>query len=433
MDGLTRPLSGSMKQGSFDKLNHLLELSIDNNPFYRARLEAVRDALPIDSLDPFRQLVPFTTKEEWIQDQKQNPPYGTNLAFPLEAYSRCHQTSGTTGAPMRWLDTPETWNAMLDAWGLVYKGAGTTRADRVFFAFSFGPFLGFWTAFEAAQKLGYFCLSGGSMTTETRLKAMSENQCTVLCCTPTYALRLGEVARDAGYASDAFKLHTIIVAGEPGGSLPAVREQLRKLWPKAKVYDHHGMTEVGPVSYECPQHPCRLHVIEDAFLAEVIDPKTQKPVSNGQKGELILTTLDRVGSPLIRYRTGDLVEPVGEAICDCGSADLALEGGIIGRCDDMVVVRGVNIYPSAIDQIIRECGGIAEYRVEVKNLRNLAELDITIEPDSKITDTEGLVAKISRIFQLSLALRVPVKAVPSGTLPRFEMKANRWIRSKTSE
>jgi phenylacetate-CoA ligase len=286
----------SMGQDSLVKLNRLLELSIAENAFYQPRLEVVRKALPLDSLEAFYRLVPFTSKDEWIADQKLNPPYGTNLAFPIEAYSRCHQTSGTTGNPMRWLDTPETWGAMLDAWGRVFQGAGTQPSDRVFFAFSFGPFLGFWTAFESAQKLGFFCLSGGAMTTETRLKAIRENRCTVLCCTPTYAIRLGEVARECGYAPDTFKLHTIIVAGEPGGSLPAVREQLNELWPKAKVYDHHGMTEVGPVSYECPKNPCRLHIIEDAFVAEVIDPKLLTPIEPGQKGELILTTLDRVGS-----------------------------------------------------------------------------------------------------------------------------------------
>jgi phenylacetate-CoA ligase len=417
-----------MQQDRLAKLNRLLELSIDENAFYHPRLKALREFLPLGSLEVFQRLVSFTDKNEWIEDQKLNPPYGTNLAFPLKAYSRCHQTSGTTGNPMRWLDTPTTWDHMLDAWGRVFRGAGAQNTDRVFFAFSFGPFLGFWTAFESAQKLGMFCLSGGAMSTETRLKAIRENQCTVLCCTPTYALRLGQVARDCGYLPDTFKLHTIIVAGEPGGSLPAVREQLKQLWPNAKVYDHHGMTEVGPVSYECPEHACRLHVIEDAFIAEVIDPDSLKLTDPGEKGELILTTLDRVGSPLIRYRTGDLVQPLPSGKCDCGSSDLALEGGIIGRCDDMVVVRGVNIYPSAIDQIVRECGGVAEYRVEVKKVRNLVELDVTIEPETHIEDVGGLVTQLSRAFQLSLALRIPVKAFPSGALPRFEMKAKRWIR-----
>ena len=242
-------------------------------------------------------------------------------------------------------------------------------------------------------------------------------------------MHLGEVARDCGYLPDTFKLHTIIVAGEPGGSLPAVRGQLKQLWPNAKVYDHHGMTEVGPVSYECPEHACRLHVIEDAFIAEVIDPDSLKLTDPGEKGELILTTLDRVGSPLIRYRTGDLVQPLPSGKCDCGSSDLALEGGIIGRCDDMVVVRGVNIYPSAIDQIVRECGGVVEYRVEVKKVRNLVELNVTIEPEADLEDVDGLVARLSRAFQLSLALRIPVKATRSESLPRFEMKAKRWIRT----
>ncbi len=417
-----------MQVDALEKLNDLLNFSKDNNPFYRPRLDETAPLLPFDSLATFSRSVPLTTKQDWIEDQKAHPPYGTNLSFPMEAYTRCHQTSGTTGTPMRWLDTPETWNAMLDAWGQVFDAAGTKASDRVFFAFSFGPFLGFWTAFESAQKRGCFCLSGGGMTTETRLRAMLENRCTVLCCTPTYAMRLGEVARASGMDAHAFSLHSIVVAGEPGGSLPAVKEQLAGLWPKARVFDHHGMTEVGPVSYECPRYPCRLHVMEDAFVAEVIDPETLEPTEPGGRGELILTTLNRLGSPLIRYRTGDLVQPVTRETCACGTRDLALEGGIIGRCDDMVVVRGVNIYPSALDQLIRACGGVVEYRVEVQTVRNLDELMVTIEPEDSVRNVDALIERLSRTFQVALALRVPVKAVASGTLPRFDMKARRWNR-----
>ena len=413
-----------------EKLNRLLDQTLASNAFYRTKLSGLKESLPLASLDAFRQGVPCTTKVEWIADQQAHPPYGTNLTFPMASYVRCHQTSGTTGAPMRWLDTAESWHAMLEAWDCVYAAARASSEDRAFFAFSFGPFLGFWTAFESAQKRGMFCLSGGGMTTETRIKALVDHQCSILCCTPTYALRLAQVAAEQGLHGKDFALRAIIVAGEPGGSLPAVRSRLQEFWPQARIWDHHGMTEVGPVSYECPEHPCSLHVIQDAFHCEVLEPASDDAVAPGQQGELILTTLSRIGSPLIRYRTGDLVRAPEPGLCRCGSEDPRLEGGILGRCDDMVVVRGVNIYPSAIDQIVRSQATIAEYQVEVFTKDHLTELKVIIEPIASLQPDHvpRLASELARDFQVSLALRVPVEVAQPGTLPRFEMKAKRWNR-----
>src|SRR5262249_49940639 len=146
---------------------------------------------------------------------------------------------------------------------------------------------------------------------------------------------------------------------------PSTRARIESLWCGASIVDHHGMTEVGPVSYSCPKQPGVLHVIESSFIAEVIDPESAKAVEPGSSGELVLTNLGRTGSPLLRYRTGDVVQAAKEAPCECGSYEIALEGGILGRTDDMVVVRGVNVYPSAIEQIVRSCGNVAEYRVEI--------------------------------------------------------------------
>jgi phenylacetate-CoA ligase len=211
--------------------------------------------------------------------------------------------------------------------------------------------------------------------------------------------------------------------------MPAVRQRLEELWPGARVNDHHGMTEVGPVSFECPRRPGVLHVIETAYYAEVINPATLQPVGPGETGELVLSTLGRLGSPLLRYRTGDLVKPeffAGQP-CACGRYHLALEGGILGRVDDMVVVRGVNVYPSAIEEIVRGCGGIAEYRVLVSRRGALVELQIDIEPTPEITDVRALVEQLQHRLTAALTLRVPVNAVATGALPRFEMKARRWV------
>ena len=415
----------------FEQLRRLLAALVPANSFYTNKLS--RTGAIIANLEKFSETFPFTTKQEIVDDQRAHPPHGTNLTFPPDRYTRFHQTSGTTGAPIRWLDTPESWNWMVENWTEILRAAGVAARDRIFFAFSFGPFIGFWLAFEAAQRLGCLCIPGGGLGSAARLKLMIDNGATALCCTPTYALRLAEVAAEEEIDLRRAKVQTLIVAGEPGGSVPALRARLQKLWHGARVFDHHGMTETGPVTYECPKQAGVLHVIEPAYLAEVIEPASGKPVEAGQQGELVLTTLGRVGSPLLRYRTGDLVKPVQRPSsiapqpCICGRHILALEGGILGRVDDMVVIRGVNIFPSAVEDIIRACGDVAEYRVTVNRVHSLTELSVQVEPTTECSRPLALAGRLEKDFQDAFALRVPVTPVPTGTLPRFEMKAKRWV------
>jgi phenylacetate-CoA ligase len=399
------------------KLKELLR-QLATNHFYRDRVP--RD---VASLSEFFDRVPFTFKSELIDDQIAHPPYGSNLTFPVERYTRFSQTNGTTGRPLRWLDTPESWNWMAGNWTRVFEAAGVHSGDRIFFAFSFGPFLGFWVAFEAASRIGCLAIPGGGMRSDARLHAILDNRATVLCCTPTYAIRLGEAALEDGIDLSSSPVRTIIVAGEPGGSIRATQARIAELWRGANVVDHHGMTEVGPVSYGCPKRERVLHVIEASYIAEVIDPSTGRAAD---RGELVLTNLGRVGSPLIRYRTGDIVERSKQPRCECGSFDLALEGGILARTDDMIVVRGVNLYPSAIEDVLRACDGVAEYRVQIRTGRALSELTLQVEAAND--GDAGLAHRLESSLRNAFALRIPVETVPRGTLPRFEMKAQRWVR-----
>jgi phenylacetate-CoA ligase len=417
----------AIQAGQLEQLRSLVAELFPGNAFYAQKLNAAGVTFDIASLGDFSRRFPFTTKAELVADQRANPPFGTNLTYPIERYTRFHQTSGTMGAPLRWLDTPESWEWMLENWGEVYRAAGVDRHDRIYFAFTFGPFIGFWMAFEAGARLGALCIPGGGMSSEARVRAILENGATVLCCTPTYAIRLAEVAGEEKISLGDSHVKTIIVAGEPGGSVPATRARLEQLWPGARVFDHHGMTEVGPVTHECLARPGVLHVIESAYYAEVIDPTNCQAVNDGQTGELVLTTLGRTGSPLLRYRTGDLVRAEAQP-CICGRADLALPGGILGRTDDMIVVRGVNVYPGAVEEIIRAAAGVLEYQARVSTVHALTELSLLIEPRPDYADVPGLIARLEKSFQTQFALRVPVTPVPPGTLPRFEMKARRWVR-----
>jgi phenylacetate-CoA ligase len=433
-----QPSRAALEADQLEQLRALLVELLPANGFYRRKLAVAGVTFQIASLADFAQRFPFTTKAELAADQLEHPPFGTNLTYPLERYTRFHQTSGTAGPPLRWLDTPESWEGLLESWLEVYRAAGVTAADRVFFAFSFGPFLGFWTAFESAARLGCLCLPGGGLGTSVRLRTLLDNGATILCGTPTYVLRLGEAARALGVDLRQSHVRRIIVAGEPGGSIPATRARIEALWPGARVVDHHGMTEVGPVTYECPARAGLLHIIERAYLAEILAPATGEPVPPGQTGELVLTTLGRRASPLLRYRTGDLVRraaapPSGAtAPCACGRHELSLDGGILGRLDDMVIVRGVNVYPAAIEQIVRGFPEVAEYRVRLSQTQALTEMTLEIEPAAGCADPSALAASLELALESALVLRVPVALATAGSLPRFELKAQRWVRDGSS-
>jgi phenylacetate-CoA ligase len=416
-------------QRQSDALRALLRALTPANPFYAAKYDAARAPSKVSHLGDFYASFPFTTKAELVADQKAHPPYGTNLTFPLERYTRSHQTSGTSGVPLRWLDTPESWDWMADNWQTILRVAGIARADSIFFAFSFGPFIGFWLAFEAGVRLGCRCLPGGGMSSPARLRAILDHRATVLCCTPTYALHLAEVAAAEGLTLADSPVKTLIVAGEPGGSIPTTRSRLESAWPGVRVFDHHGMTETGPVTYECPARPRVLHVLESAYIAEIIHPETGAHVPTGETGELVLTTLGRLGSPLLRYRTGDLVRASQDTVCECGRSELALEGGILGRTDDMVCVRGVNIYPSAVEEILRAHGGVGEYQVQVDTASTLPEITLKVEPLTAALDAAALAREVEGALQVAFNLRIPVTVVATGSLPRFEMKAQRWLRT----
>ncbi|MDA1165832.1 MAG: AMP-binding protein, partial [Planctomycetota bacterium] len=344
-----------LESRQLERLQSLLRAVSERNSFWQRRFSAAGlsavDLASVASLADLQSL-PLTSKLDLVADQQAAPPYGTNLTFDRGSYSRLHQTSGTTtGSPMRWLDTPDSWRWFLDSWAQIFRMAGLTPDDRLCFPFSFGPFIGFWAAFEGANRLGNLCLAGGGMSSQQRLNLIADNEATVICCTPTYALRLAEVAAEQGTELASGPVRMLIVAGEPGGSVPAIRSRIETAWG-ARVIDHWGMTEIGALGVECLSNPGGLHLLETECIVEIIDPETLQPVecdSSGlRRGELVVTNLGRTGSPLIRYRTGDLVETAQEP-CSCGRALLRLKGGILGRADDMVMIRGNNVFPSSVE------------------------------------------------------------------------------------
>jgi phenylacetate-CoA ligase len=388
------------------------------NPFIRAKWRAagIASVDDVKSRDDFRRL-PFTTKREVADDQAANPPFGTNLTYPLDRYTRVHQTSGTTGAPLRWLETAESWEWWARCWAFVLRAAGVRPGDRVFLPFSFGLFVGFWGCLEGTRAIGAMAIPAGGADSPTRLAWMEALGATVLVCTPSYALHLVEVARERRIDLAKLPVRITVHAGEPGAAIPSVRARIEEAWG-ARAFDHAGMTEIGAHSYECTEQ-AGLHVNESEFIAEVLDPATGEPA---REGELVLTNLGRVGSPTIRYRTGDRVR-LASAPCACGRTFLRLEGGILGRLDDMLIIRGINVFPSAIEGIVRRYPVVEEFQVEVFRQDELDEVRLHVEVH------DAAAARVVReALRVDLGIRIDVVAVPVGSLPRWELKAKRVVR-----
>jgi len=412
------------------RLRALLQEIHGANPFWTTKYrDAGVDPAAVQTIDDLSRL-PFSTKAELVADHQRHQPYGGNLTYPLSRYSRMHQTSGTTGTSLRWLDTPASWRWFMDCWAQIYRMVGLRDDDRLAFPFSFGPFIGFWAAFDGAAQLGNLCLAGGGMSSVARLKLILENEATVVCCTPTYALRLAEGAESEGMDLAESSVRMLVVAGEPGGGIAATRQRIETAWG-ARLFDHWGMTEIGSLAVECVENPGGLHLLETECIAEVVDSETLEGVEAGCDGELVITNLGRLGSPLIRYRTGDRVCVDAEP-CPCGRDLLRLEGGILGRTDDMVTIRGNNVFPSSIEAILREFAEIVEYRIEVRTVRAMQHLTIHIEPAEEIAAVNErqatLLETVARAIKDRLNFQAEIVPAAPGSLPRFELKGRRFVR-----
>ena len=391
------------------------------NAFYAAKLGAARP-LP-DSLAEFATW-PLTSKEEFVAGAALTG-LPANLTFPLASYVRCHRTSGTHGRPMPVFDTAADWVWWMDCWRAILARADVGPGDRVLVASSFGPFLGFWSGFDGVLACGAMAIPTGGMSSLARLEMARSLAATVLMATPSYCLHLAEVAAEAKIDIASLPIGTVIVAGEPGGSIPAVRERIGAAWD-ARVLDHAGASEVGPWGVG-DRHGKHLEVLEPWFHPEFLGVESGQPAADGELAELVLTTLGRVGAPVLRYRTGDVVRPrfpTDDEIAAGESPWVRLEGGILGRTDDMLVIRGVNVFPSAIDGIVRSFPEVVEYRLTVFSRESLDELSLEIE--DRLDDP----ARVARELHLRLGLRVGVQAVPAGSLPRFEGKGRRVVNRR---
>ncbi len=405
--------AAALSRYQLGRLNHLLDIVLPQNEFYASKLGSV--SIPLESLEQLSEF-PFTFKEELLGNERSGG-FAANLTFPIDEYCRFHRTSGTRGRPMIVLDTTADWQWWMETWQPVLDAAELESTDRVVMAFSFGPFIGFWSAFDAAVERNAMVAPTGAMTTVARLELIRSIGATIIFCTPSYALHMAEVARENQIDVASLSVKKIIVAGEPGGSIPAIRDQIESSWD-AKVIDHSGASEVGPWGYADPLGR-GIYVNEAQFIAEFLSIETGEPAEEDELSELVLTNLGRAGSPVFRYRTGDLVQPTWND--DQRSNFVLLSGGVLGRTDEMMIIRGVNIFPTAIEEILRGFPEIVEYRLTAFKAAAMDQLRIEIEDRLEAPD------RVTTELQVRLGLRVEIQCVPLGSLPRFEAKGKRFI------
>jgi phenylacetate-CoA ligase len=410
------------------KLRGLLEWADAKVPFHSKRMrDAGVTSDTVGSLDDLRRL-PFLTREEWMEGQIEQPPYGTMLAAPEEKAIRYHMTSGTTGrTPIRVLDSMKDWEWIAEMWCYGLWGFGIRPADTLFVAFGYSTFIGFWGLHYAGEKLGCLVLPGGAMQTDQRVKQIVEMGATAVASTPTYALRMAQEARQLGLDLAGSNVERLILSGEPAGSIPATKKLIEEQWG-AKAGDTAGMTELGTIMiFECEQQPGGTHIIEDHYIEEVVDPETDQPVPYGEMGERVVTSFGRGFIPVIRYRTRDFVVRVPGSSCSCGRTFDIYEGGIRGRVDDMKLVRGTNVYPRAVEAIVREYGEIDEFQIHLYTEEGIRdEIEVLVEIPDESADPERILADLQKSLADSHeGLRFGVKKAETGSLPRFELKAKR--------
>ena len=411
-----------MQALQLERLKKIVVYAYNNVKFYKKLYDdALFDPYSLSSLEDIKR-IPFTVKA----DLRDNYPYGL-CAVPLDDLVRVHASSGTSGNPTVVTYTRNDLNMWSDCCARFLAAAGATSKDIVQISFGYGLFTGALGLHQGCEKLGMLVIPSSSGNTERQLKLLKDLQVTALVATPSYALYLGEMMTKLGYKREDFKLRLGFFGSEASSKAMFVElEEKLNVFPT----DNYGLSEIiGPgVSGECI-YRCGMHISEDHFYPELINPDTLEPCAEGELGELVLTTLTKEGMPIIRYRTKDLTT-LNYSPCVCGRTTVRMSK-LRGRTDDMLIIRGVNVFPSQIEGVlleIPEVGG--QYEIYVTRENHLDKLEVRVEVDSSelLTDYKNLKkleAEIKHKLKTVLQVDAAVKLVEPLTLKRFEGKSKR--------
>ena len=415
-----------LKKLQLKKFKRIFNWAYNNSKFHRD-LYRENKICPddIQSIEDIR-FIPKIDKELIGKSQNKSPyPYGNSLCVPIEEVTEFHQTSGTTGYPLYQADSQTDWEWWAESWAYILWAQGYRPQDKVFIPFGYNQFIAFWAGHYAAEKIGCEVIPGGALNTKGRISKIKELLPTAIMGTPTNMLNMAETALvKMSIDLSSLSVNKITCAGEPGASIPATKNRIEKAWG-AKVFDHAGATEIGAWSYECELQPGGLHINEAFFLVEIEDLETGKIINEpGKRGKMIITAFDRVSQPCIRYDSKDIIE-WHDKQCHCGRTFRMIKGGVIGRTDDLIKVKGVLLSPMTIENIVRSIDSLGDnYEVIVDNNGVTDKITLNVECFNN-TRREYDIKKLKEVLQLKTNLNFDINAIRHGSLPRYEVKANR--------
>jgi phenylacetate-CoA ligase len=417
------------------RLQQLAAYAYENTAFYRQKFDTA-GITPSDirSIDDFKRKIPVTDKSEFIQLQQERPPYGNTLAIPSELVAHHCETSGTTGVP---LSIPYSMTDTVrygESWVYGFWGLGIRPSDTMYFAFGWGNFAGFWSAYWGARRLGCRVISGGGLDTKGHIDAILRMKPTVLISTPTFALRIAAVAKEMGVDLSKSSIRFTYHAGEPGPTaLPGMREQIETAWG-AKAGELLGIAEIDAIAPGCPNGD-GVHVNEMNCFTWSMDPATGKETLEGEIGENIVTSYANTAQPLLNYRTHDLVRR-RTSTCSCGRTWAKFDGAVLGRTDFMVTVRGTNVYQTAVENILNQLDRISmHYELVLTHEDGNDAMTVRFEPEPHVAEQEWAKIATEASDRIHKALHVRLRCAPvaPGTLARFELKTKRIIDQRPKE
>jgi len=409
------------------KLNLLkqhLRHAYDNSPYYRASFSAAGvHPDQVRSLHDIRRF-PFIDKQQLRERQLAVPPFGDVVAVPERDIVYISASSGSTGVPTASPFTAADFDDWIDYEARQFWSSGLRPDDRYCHSLNFSLFVG-GPCVLGAQKLGALSIHAGTVPSERLLAILRQFQATAIWTTPSYAWYLGETAVKEGIdIKNELNIKRIFVAGEPGGSIPETRKRIEDLWG-ASIYDYYGLSDIfGSCAGMC-EEKSGLHWAEDHILVEVLDTKSGEPVAEGGRGELVLTTLKKSARPMVRFRTGDIVSFSSEP-CACGRTAMRMLG-VHGRLDDMLIIKGVNVFPSDVEAIARKDHDLSgEYKLIVERENHLDRLSIEIERAAGYAGNDAeLAARFARQLQSITGVSARIDVLPPDSLPRATHKAKR--------
>ena len=413
------------------RIQRLVALAYERSPMHR-RLYDEAGIKPSDirTWDDYHHRLPFTDKPHYMADQDKNG-YG-GLALPSSDWQQYFHTTGTTG---RFMNEVLTQYEMHKAGSQYCYGLwdyGVRRTDSMFFCFDFGMWIGLWSFYWGARNMGLTIISGGGLSGRDRVRKIMELRPTILCGTPTYLLHLADLAQADGIDIRGAGVQILAGGGEAGFGIPVTRQKLADAWGTDQIYDAYGIGEALFVAQSCKKWAGGVHLIEDVCHAYAADPESGEPLTDGDAvGENVITSYTHLTQPFIKYRTHDLVRLDHNPDHGCGWTWGHYRGSVLGRTDFMVTIRGVNIFPTAVENLIGEVPGVTNhYELHISRRDGMDRMLVKVEAVFSAADRQVLAQGLATHLHRRLGVRLETEVVAPGDLPRYELKSKRIFDSR---